>query len=379
MSPPHRQRFHVITPGDHFSPRTGSAIPTVVNGLCSFSASRSTVLVAQGTSTDHYQSADVIEYSAHDRVIPAQRYVDVLSGLLGLRRPGGSRSWRAAVAQQHSWPGGYVFGHNAPQLMRYVDTCRHIPVLYAHNDLLRSYTNREAKSTLSPAERIICVSEFIADRTSARLPGELANRLRVVPNGVDCELFHPATPRPTLSEMTVLFIGRMVPDKGPDLLIRAATLANRADIRLVLLGSQGFDSASPLSGYERNLRRLVEGTVSAVEFRPFAERASVPGLLQSADVLVVPSNWQEPSALTIGEGMATGIPVVASAVGGIPESLGDAGILVPPNDPAALAEVLVDLADHPEKRAAIGALARQRALSRDWAWSSRLLEQALRD
>lgn len=80
--------IHVITPGDHFSPRTGSAIPTVVDGLSRATPSgqpRPAVLVARGTYPDRYDSADAIEYTRprpHNR----DRYVDAGLSRLGLPR-----------------------------------------------------------------------------------------------------------------------------------------------------------------------------------------------------------------------------------------------------------------------------------------------------
>jgi glycosyltransferase involved in cell wall biosynthesis len=94
-------------------------------------------------------------------------------------------------------------------------------------------------------------------------------------------------------------------------------------------------------------------------------------------VLVVPSRWAEPSGLTLGEGLATGLPVIASRTGGIPEVLGSAGIMVEPNDPAELAAAIRRLVDDPGLRARLGREARAHAEAHDWGESWRLLRSVI--
>ncbi len=373
-----RRHFHVITPGDHFSPRTGSAVPTVVNGLsAAITQPRSSVVVARGTYPDRYDSADIVEYIPDPTPFATSHRADLVAGALGLARPGIGRNWRATVAGQADWPDAYVIGHNAPQLMRYVDLARHLPVLYAHNELLRSYTKWEAARTLHRTHRIVCVSSDLADRTAARLPRSLTDRIRVVGNGVDTNAFHPASGESVSTRMRVLFVGRMIPDKGADVLVKAAALLATDAIEVMVLGSQNFDPGARLSPYEELLRELAQSSRTTVRFLPTVDRQHVPQLLRTADVLVVPSRWPEPYGLTVKEGMATGIPVVASAVGGIPEALGGTGILVRPDDPGALAEALRSLADDPVQRQRIGAAAREYAVAHDWHWARRELDAAL--
>jgi glycosyltransferase involved in cell wall biosynthesis len=92
-------------------------------------------------------------------------------------------------------------------------------------------------------------------------------------------------------------------------------------------------------------------------------RDDVPALLAAADVVVVPSRW-EARAFVIQEAMRAGRPVVATRVGGTPELTGaDGAILVPPGDPAALAEAVAALLDDASLAARLGAAARQRSAS----------------
>ena len=117
------------------------------------------------------------------------------------------------------------------------------------------------------------------------------------------------------------------------------------------------------------MRRAAGESGARIGFEPFVDRSRLPELLRTADILVVPSRWDDPCPLTVGEGLATGLPVVASRIGGIPEIVGPTSRLVPPGDPVALAAALAALADDPALRSRVGAEGREWALAHDWSWS----------
>jgi glycosyltransferase involved in cell wall biosynthesis len=358
---------HVITPGDHFSPRTGSAVPTVVHGLSGATpqgAPRPAVVVARGTYLPRYGTAEVLEYDqAAER--RRDRYADAALARLGLPRAGARRAWAAALAAQDEWDPCHVLLHNAPEAVALVDTDRHIPVLYAHNQLLRTYSQREAGRALEQASRVVCVSAYLAAATADRLPPSLRERVRVVTNGVDAEAF-AATRPPREAGLRVAYLGRVVPDKGVHVLLEAARLLARRDLAVTIVGRPGFAADAPVTDYEASLHRLARDVPGGVTFTSFLPRPELPPLLARQDVVVVPSVWPEPFALAALEGMAAGAAVVASDVGGIPEAVGDAGTLVSPGDAAALAGALRTLADEPAALAA--AQERARAHAREHAW-----------
>jgi glycosyltransferase involved in cell wall biosynthesis len=222
------------------------------------------------------------------------------------------------------------------------------------------------------------VSESLAHQLERRLSRSLVDRVRVVGNGVDCEEF---TPREQSSggRLRVMFVGRMIADKGADVLLKAAAELKRDDLEIVIVGSHGFDRAAALSPYEQNLRELAERSLVPVTFLPFVPRPELPELLRRADIMVVPSRWQEPSTLTVGEAFATGLPVIASRIGGIPAVVGTAGLLVGADDPAALAGEIIRLADDPTLRAQLAVAARERAKKHDWSWTWSTLKSVLRE
>lgn len=121
--------------------------------------------------------------------------------------------------------------------------------------------------------------------------------------------------------------------------------------------------------YQGLLGELVdELTASGVEVaRPgHLSRREIPDVLRASDIHVVPSRWDEPCPLTVLEGMASGLAVVVTAVGGMPELIGDAGVMVPREDEAALADALVDLVASPARREELGRRARLRAEGLTW-------------
>jgi glycosyltransferase involved in cell wall biosynthesis len=374
--------IHVITPGDHFSPLTGSAIPTVVDGLARAAErageARQSVLVDASTWRPRYDSADVVEYTGVRAPGRRERALDAARGRVGLARAAAARYFAPLAAALRDEPPRIVVAHNAPIVPWLLRDSPHTVVLYAHNDLLGTYTTAETRRMLAGVAAIVCVSESLAARTRARLPHELAERVRVVVNGVDAERFEPRPAGGSGSRpLRVMSMGRVIPDKGADVLIRAASQLDADAAEIVVVGRPGFASDAPMTDYERRLRALADACACPVRFESFVPRATLPALLQTADVFVVPSRWPDPAPLTVGEALASGLPTVASRIGGIPELMGDAGVLVEPDDPGALAAVLRRLLGDASERDRLSRAARARAEEHDWSWSWRQLSAVL--
>ena len=380
-----RPYVHLITPGDHFSPRTGSAIPTVVDGLSRARADGSptpSVLVARGTYPDRYPSAQAIEYEQAspwplERVAP-RRIVDAGLAVLGMPRAIVRRELLPAFAAQQSWPASVVLCHNAPQAIPLIDHHRHVPVLYAHNNLLRSYSRAESARVLRNARLIVCVSRSLADEMNEHLPAPMHARVVVVRNGVDTAAFQRAPARDGGRPLRVAFVGRMLPEKGAGVVIDAFRRLDRDDLTLRIVGSHGFDSGAALSDFEVGIRKAAEPLGGRVEFTPFVPRDQVARILGESDIVVVPSTWREPLGLTALEGMAAGAAVIASDIGGLPETVRGAGILVPPGDAGALAAALGELAGDPAHLRRTADACRARAEELDWSHAASELANALR-
>jgi D-inositol-3-phosphate glycosyltransferase len=197
--------------------------------------------------------------------------------------------------------------------------------------------------------------------------GVPAYQADVVPCGVDVHHFTaegPVEPRRRRLKR-LLYVGRLVERKGVDTVVRA--LPRLAGVELVVAGGDPDPSADPVAG---GLRELAEelGVADRLDLRGPVPRSDVPALIRSADVVVaVP--WYEPFGIVPLEAAACGRPLVGSAVGGLLDSVADGltGILVPPRDPASLADAVGRLLDDPQMRAHMGRAARHR-VEQQFSW-----------
>ncbi|MEV4013571.1 glycosyltransferase [Nonomuraea angiospora] len=202
-----------------------------------------------------------------------------------------------------------------------------------------------------------------------RAMGVPERRIAVVPCGVDLSVFRPDGPvAPRTGGKLILSIGRLVPRKGVDTVIRA--LRRIPDADLVIAGGREDDEEA-VRLYELARAYGLERRVHVIGSVP---REHVPALMRSADVLVaVP--WYEPFGMVAIEAMACGVPVVASAVGGHLDTVAGCGVLVPPRRPRALARALSDVLDRPGRRAELAAAGALRARERyGWARVAELTE-----
>lgn len=206
------------------------------------------------------------------------------------------------------------------------------------------------KLLLRPCHVVIACSEGSREA----LANVLGDRVVLVDNGVDVEAFSPPVDRPAQTPR-VLYAGLLSPRKGVPELIRASRLLldRGVDHELVLAG--GTPDEGPAD--ERAAR--AEDSPAARWIGPQPHEA-MADLHRSADVFCLPS-WWEAMPLSVLEAMATGAPVVATAVGDVPRVVrsGETGLLVPPRDPAALADALEELLTDRDKRRDWGHRARQ--------------------
>jgi D-inositol-3-phosphate glycosyltransferase len=205
-----------------------------------------------------------------------------------------------------------------------------------------------------------------------RLYRAAAHNVRVVPAGVDAELFQPGDAAEARQAVglpegkTILYVGRVEPIKGLDILINAlACLEDSSDTRLVIVGGKlGED------GEINRLRSLVRDRKleERVTFTGAVSQATLPDYYNVADVFVLPS-YHESFGLVALEAMACGTPVVASRVGGLTSFIqeGVTGYLIPWHCPEPFARRIEMLLSHTSLRRTMGEAARARALEMTWA------------
>jgi glycosyltransferase involved in cell wall biosynthesis len=199
-------------------------------------------------------------------------------------------------------------------------------VLTEHSTLARPLTRLERRA-FRDAGRVMPVSRML--RTALESSG-LEARYEVVPNVVDLEHFTPA-PRTPGKVRRLIAVTRMTPIKGVPDLLAALRLLKRQDWHCDLIG-----------GGERfeEYRALASPIAGRVSFHGELHRPEVAARLRKADLFVLASRLETFSVATV-EAMACGVPVVATACGGPEELVGpEAGAIVPPGDPAALAEAI---------------------------------------
>jgi glycogen(starch) synthase len=196
------------------------------------------------------------------------------------------------------------------------------------------------------------------ERLAGLIARDAGAGVRIVRRGVDRELFAGARAEPfpeLVGGPRVVFVGRLVRPKGPHTLVQAAARLQTPGVRVLLVGDGPERSA-----IERTVRRL--GMADRVHVTGFIGHEQVPAVLRSADLLVLPSTYEELGTVLV-EAQQVGLPVVASRVGGIPEVIdhGVNGLLVAPGDPAALADAIDAVLGDPELAARLGAAAARRA------------------
>jgi glycosyltransferase involved in cell wall biosynthesis len=204
------------------------------------------------------------------------------------------------------------------------------------------------------AHHIICNSAAIS-RVLTRRCGVPEARLSVIPNGVDTDYFRPAPQEGQPYPAVVLSVARMVPDKDPDTLIRAFALTAPAfpQAQLWLVGEGPLLAA---------VRQLAQETLPPGSFRFIPPQADLRPLFRQAGLLALSSRTEALPNVVL-EAMAAGLPVAATAVGGVPELVTPArtGWLAAPGDAPGLAAAMGRLLENPEKCRAYGRAGRERA------------------
>ena len=176
--------------------------------------------------------------------------------------------------------------------------------------------------------------------------------------GTDGDLFHPAQSRPE-RPFTVGYFGRLVAEKGVSLLLEAVATIN-GHWRLVILG--GGPERAALEAQAKHLQ-----IAERVSFHGAVPSVEMPAQYHNIDLLALPSltrpNWKEQFGRVLVEAIASGVPVIGSSSGAIPGVIGDAGLIVPEGDTAALAAAIEKLRDDGPLYAEFKRKGRARALA----------------
>jgi len=253
-----------------------------------------------------------------------------------------------------------------------------VPLVWHAHDLLPRHllsTAIRLFALLTGHSRIIAVSDAVADRFRGKVLRFLPRRVPVttIYNAVDLGRFHPnAESRRKLrsalgiaeNQLLIGTVGQLTPRKRQLELIRAFAEAAREipDVLLMIVGEPIFNRDDE---YAASLTNAANASGVSDRIRFLGPREDVPALMRSFDFLVVNSR-AEPFGLTITEAMASGTPVVATAVDGIPEIVrhGESGWLISDLNPRSLIEAMLTLLCDPSLRRRLGQHGREQALKR---------------
>ena len=302
----------ILPPREGFAPADTGAIGLLVQRLAMAPGGFAPVVVGQAAQSGF---AGIDYHAARPVLWPApfvRRYAGGVARVL--------RKLRPDIIEVHNRPDiAAILARRFPQT----------PVmLVLHNDpqdMRATRTATQRAALLRGLARVVGVSAWVAQRMGCA--DVLANCLDL------SALPPPVVPR----DQTLLFAGRVVADKGADSFVTAcaAALPDLPGWHAAMIGADRFGPDSPDTPFLRRLRPLARAAgVALLGYRPHAD---VLDAMARAAIVVVPSRWPEPFGLTALEAMACGAALVCSNRGGLAEVVGDAGVVINPDDPAGMA------------------------------------------
>ncbi len=257
----------------------------------------------------------------------------------------------------HFWMSGIVAQLVARQLR--------LPMVLRFHGLGRDGVRASLESKLAKAATSVSASSTDEAFELIRM-GRPRQGTSVIPSGVDIDLFTPDGPQaPRDGQSRIVGVGKLLPHNGFDAVIRA--LPYIPDAEFLIIG--GPDDDDPQSG-NVTIRGLAErlGVADRLRLHPAATIADMPALLRSADLVACTPSY-DPSGIVALEAMACGVPVVASAVGALVDTVVHdvTGYLIAPDDPRTLATSMNALLRDSFLRRSLGAAGRDRAVVR-YTW-----------
>jgi D-inositol-3-phosphate glycosyltransferase len=232
----------------------------------------------------------------------------------------------------------------------------------------------------------ICVSCVEEEQQFRRLYGDPRGRIEIVAPGVEHAFFAPGERSGARAAIdlpvdvpVILFVGRIQPLKGPDVAIRALHELGRRDALLLIVGGA---SGNEGDGEVARAHQLVDelGLHDRVRFVPPQPHHILSSYYRAADVVIVPSR-SESFGLVALEAAACGIPVVASAVGGLQSLVDDGvnGFLIERRDPAEFAAAITRILDDPLLAASMSVASAARAKRYTWSFAAARLRRLYTD
>jgi glycosyltransferase involved in cell wall biosynthesis len=263
-------------------------------------------------------------------------------------------------------PPGLIEVHNKPDVAMWL--ARFFPrrpvTLFLHNDprsMRGAKSPQQRQRLLGRLARVITVSEFLRGALLENVGSVSRDRQPLVMhNTLDLSILPELVP-PERRDKKILFAGRVVPDKAPDVFVAACAAALPAlpGWSADIIGTDGFGAEIADSGFIRRLRP--QAAAAGIAMLGHQPHDMVLQAMARAAVVVVPSRWQEPFGMTALEAIACGAALVCSQRGGLAEVAGDACVPIDPENPVTVAQALIRLAGDADLRASLSAAGQRRA------------------
>lgn len=326
-----RPKIAVVTPGSFIIPSgRSSSVERVIEKIVPLASDRLDITVF-GKRGEHVNVREKIGDVPCIRVAEGTTYYpSILSHL---------KSWQPEAVDVHNRPAlAYLIKRNLPGVK---------VILSLHSTTFIKSRNPSGSLMLSKLrvlDGIVVNSDYLRREVQCRYPG-LSLPMHVNHLGASPEDFMPRwTPvgeglrRARMMEYgwngrkIVLFVGRLIPEKGVHVLLKTVphVVRTHPDVLFVIVGS-AYYSRTGETRYVRHLKELASAWPEHVVFQPYTPYPRVADWFNLADVVAVPSGQEEAFGLVNVEAMASGIPVIASDAGGIPEVVehGHSGLLIP--------------------------------------------------
>lgn len=258
--------------------------------------------------------------------------------------------------------------HNRPEIATALAKwLPHIPVaLIMHNDPVEAAGARTPAARAGLLKRLAMVmtaSDYLRRRFMEGLSEPGLPPVELLPNCIDLA----GIPPPAARDKVVLFVGRVVANKGPDSFIMACeqALPSLSGWRAEIIGADGMSENSRETEFLRGARAMA--VAANIRMLGYRDHPLVLDAMSRAGMVVVPSRWDEPFGLTGLEAMACGAPLLCSMRGGLPEVVGNAAVPIDPDDIPGMADQITALAEDDARREALSVAGRERARGFDVA------------
>ena len=331
------KKLHILLPPrERCTPQASGAIALVVQCFHKVSKYRSEIQIYGGPQAEKF---DNVQYTTIEPSWPR------FSGL----------THDFAVKTARKIPDSietYVEIHNRVQILQEFRRKHQYSrlVIYLHNDpvTIQGLTTPEGREqVIKIADAVICVSEYVRSRFLEGLNISASKQVHTVLNAVDSTAYTPPLERK--SQQQILYVGRIVPEKGVLQLAKALVeiLPRYPEWRATFIGACRHGSTKATS-YERKVRKLLSSVSMQVDWLGQMPNRSVQRQMHDAAIVVSPSICPEALGLVLLEAMVNGCAVIGSGRGGMSEVMGNVGVVIDPESPSSICQSLKKFMSDPE-------------------------------